>query len=130
MFFKTTALCATLLAAGMLAQPAAAQDLIGSYAAYISENDLYNSNGARLGEPWQVLRQERANFHEFGMGDPEDEWDPFFSDRNNRAAMEQMVMNGYMDPQARANILSGGGMVVVNIYGYGGVGDYLDITAY
>ena len=111
------------LTIGMVAQPVLAQEVIGSYAAYIGEDDLYNSEGTRLSEPWQVLRQDRANFHRFGLSQDGDEWDPFFEDADNREAMENMIMRGYIDPDAERMLLSGGAMVYVNIYGAGGVGD-------
>jgi hypothetical protein len=109
---------------------AQAQEVIGSYAAYIGQQDLYNSDGARLSAPWQVLRQDRANFHRFGISQNGDEWDPFFGDANNRAAMEQMIMRGIMDPQAARDIMSGGATVVVTIYGSGNVGDYVNVDVY
>ena len=112
----------------MLAAPVAAQDVIGSYVAYIGVDDLYNSKGARLTQPWQVLRQDRANFHRFGIRQAGDEWDPFFSRIDNRAAMERMIMNGRIDPVARQNLLQGGSTVFVTIYGSGGVGRYVDVT--
>lgn len=120
----------SLLAAGLVAlsAPAAAQELIGGYAAFISNNDLYNSRGARLTQPWQVLRQDRANYHRYNIRQPGDEWDPFFGNIDNRAAMERMIMNGSMDPVARQNILQGGATVFVRIYGSGGVGRYVDVT--
>ena len=97
------------LTIGMGAQPVLAQEVIGSYAAYIGEDDLYNSEGTRLSEPWQVLRQDRANFHRFGLAQDGDEWDPFFEDADNREAMENMIMRGYVDPDAERMLLSGGG---------------------
>jgi hypothetical protein len=114
----------------LLAQPVLAQDVIGSYAAYIGEDDLYNSEGTRLSEPWQVLRQDRANFHRFGISQDGDEWDPFFEDADNREAMETMIRRGYIDPDAEKMILSGGAMVYVNIYGSGGVGDYVEVEVF
>jgi hypothetical protein len=121
---------AVALPAMLLAGPVLAQDLIGSYAAYIGEDDLYNSEGARLTEPWQVLRQDRANFHRFGISQDGDEWDPFFEDANNREAMENMIRRGYIDPDAERMILSGGAMVYVNVYGAGGVGDYVEVEVF
>ncbi len=115
---------------GVLGTSAMAQDVVGTYAAYIGQDDLYNSNGERLSAAWQVLRQDRANFHRYGISQPGDEWDPFFSDANNRAAMEQMIMNGYMDPQAARDIMNGGAMVIVTIYGSGNVGDYVNVDVY
>lgn len=124
------AVWAVALPAMLLAQPVMAQDVIGSYAAYIGEDDLYNSEGARLSEPWQVLRQDRANFHRFGISQDGDEWDPFFEDAANREAMETMIRRGYIDPDAEKMILSGGAMVYVNIYGSGGVGDYVEVEVF
>ncbi len=106
----------------------AAQELVGSYVAYIGVDDLYNSKGQRLSEPWQILRQDRANFHRFGISQDGDEWDPFFDSINNRAAMERMVMNGSIDPVAARNLLNGGATVFVRIYGSGNVGRYVQVT--
>lgn len=111
-----------------MAGPLAAQELIGSYVAYIGTDDLYNSKGARLSQPWQVLRQDRANYHKFGVAQSGDEWDPFFGDINNRAAMEQMIMQGGIEPGARANLMRGGATVFVRIYGYGNRGEYVNVT--
>ena len=126
--FATLALAAfTSVGLGSAAQ---AQNVIGTYVAYIGQQDLFNSNGARLTAPWQVLRQDRANYHRFGIAQNGDEWDPFFGDANNREAMEQMIMRGYMDPQAARDIMAGGATVVVTIYGSGNVGDYVNVDVY
>ena len=112
-----------------LGAPAAhADELVGAYVAYIGQQDLYNSRGVRLSAPWQVLRQDRANYHRFGISQPGDEWDPFFGSIDNRAAMERMIMNGRIDPGARQNLLQGGATVFVRIYGAGGVGRYVNVT--
>lgn len=113
-----------------LAAPVAADDLVGQYVAYIGRDDLYNSSGARLSEPWQVLRQDRANYHRFGISQPGDEWDPFFGDVDNRAAMERMVMNGTIASRAARDIVNGGAMVVVRIYGAGNTGRRVDVDVY
>ena len=118
------------LLAACLATPLAAQELIGQYTAYIANDDLYNSSGARLSEPWQVLRQDRANYHRFGIRQPGDQWDPWFGDIDNRAAMERMVMQGRIDPVARRNLVNGGAIVEVFIYGRNGVGTYVDVNVY
>lgn len=133
MHFLSTGLKTALsvaLPALLLAQPVMAQDVIGSYAAYIGEDDLYNSEGTRLTEPWQVLRQDRANYHRFGISQDGDEWDPFFEDAQNREAMETMIRRGYIDPDAEKMILSGGAMVYVNICGAGSVGDYVEVEVF
>lgn len=110
------------------AVPAFAQDWIGGYTAYIGEDDLYNSKGARLKEPWQILRQDRANYHRFGIRQRGDEGDPFFSSADNRAAMEQMVMRGSITREARRLLLQGGATVYVDIYGRNGVGNSVQVT--
>lgn len=132
-FFKTTLKSATMIAATALcvfAAPVAAQadELIGAYVAYIGKQDLHNSKGARLREPWQVLRQDRANFHRFGISQSGDEWDPFFGSIDNRAAMEQMVMHGSINARAAKNLVDGGATVFVRIYGRGSLGTSVQVT--
>ncbi len=116
------------LGLALLAPPALAQDLIGSYSAYIGEYDLYNSKGVRLSHPWQVLRQDRANYHRFGIAQAGDEWDAFFGSMDNRAAMERMIRNGYIDPGAAAILTRGGALVHVRIYGQGNVGQSIQVS--
>lgn len=123
---RTGALAA--VAAVSLVGAAAAQNVIGSYSAYIGWDDLHNSNGARLTAPWQVVRQDRANYHRFGISQPGDQWDPFFGDYNNRAAMEQMIMNGAIDPAAAQILMQGGATVFVQIYGRGNTGNSIRVT--
>lgn len=113
-----------LLCAGSLS----AQELIGSYTAFIGTDDLYNSGGQRLAEPWQVLRQDRANYHRFGIAQPGDERDPFFGDIDNRAAMERMIMQGRIDPSARRSLMQGGARVVVRVYGRNDRGEHVEVT--
>lgn len=115
---------------GGFGQPAAAQDLITSYTAFIGQDDLYNSNGQRLREPAQILRQDRANLHRFGRFQPGDEWDPVFGDVDARAAMERMVRAGRIDPQARRDIVDGGAMVRVFVYGQGNRMSYVEVDVY
>lgn len=119
-----------LLCAVLMSAPANAQSLVGQYTAYIGSDDLYNSRGARLWEPWQILRQDRANYHRFGISQPGDEWDSFFGSIDNRAAMERMIMNGYINPQAARNIVNGGATVVVRIYGSGSRGNRVEVDVY
>ncbi|WP_283179207.1 hypothetical protein [Gemmobacter sp. 24YEA27] len=129
MRFPALAVVATLFGAG-LAAPVAAQDLLEEYTAFIGPADLVNSKGKRLTQPWQILRQDRANFHKFGKGDPGDEWDSFFGDVKNRDAMEKMLMGGTMTKGARAAIVNGGAVVQVQIWGQGGVGSYISVDVF
>lgn len=102
--------------------------LMGSYTAYIGQEDLYASDGVRLTQPWQILRQDRANVHRFGIRQAGDSGDSFFAGASNRATMERMVMQGSISPAAARAIVAGGATVQVSIYGDGRIGRYLDIT--
>ncbi|MEP1329009.1 hypothetical protein [Pseudophaeobacter sp.] len=116
------------VAALALSTPCAmADELLASYVAFIGRDDLYNSKGARLTEPWQILRQDRANFHRFGISQPGDEWDPIFKDVNNRATMESMIQHGSIEASAGRNIVKGGVMVQVDVYD-GGARDYVRVS--
>lgn len=110
------------------AQTANAQQIVGEYSAYIGRDDVYNSRGARLTAPWQILRQDRANVHRFGISQRGDDWDPFFGSIENRAIMERMVMRGHIEPSAAQAIVNGGARVYVRIYGRGNRGDYVRVT--
>jgi hypothetical protein len=110
---------AALALALLLATPAAAQDLIASYTAYIGHADLHNSNGQRLREPWQILRQDRANFHRFGIRQFADEYDPVFASMQSRAQMESLLRQGTITPEARRAILRGDLIVHVQVWGMG-----------
>lgn len=107
--------------------PVLADDLLADYVAFIGQDDLYNSKGARLSEPWQILRQDRANFHRFGISQPGDEWDPIFQDKGNRAIMERMVQHGSIAQGAGRSIVQGGVMVRVKVYDNGSR-DYVRVT--
>lgn len=126
-------IAAAALGAGLaLTAPAGAQaqEVLGSYTAYIGVDDLYNSKGERLFEPWQILRQDRANFHRFGIRQPGDQDDPFFADADNRATMERFIMQGRIDLAARRGIVDGGVTVTVTIWGQGRIPAYLDVTVF
>lgn len=126
--FKGMAIVAALMSS--IPTASLAQEMIGSYVAYIGREDLYNSKGARLTEPWQIMRQDRANFHRFGIRHAGDEWDSFFGDIDNRAAMERMIMNGYINPVAARDIVAGGATVVVEIWGAGSTGKSVRVDVY
>ncbi|MBB2835961.1 UNVERIFIED_ORG: hypothetical protein GGD51_006149 [Rhizobium esperanzae] len=102
--------------------------MIESYRAYIGEADLYNSKGARLTQPWQIIRQDRANFHQYGVRDRDDQSDSFFADPANRQALEQMLRNGSMTRDAANMIVRGNVWIDVDIYGGQGTGRWIDVT--
>lgn len=118
---------AIMLALVVFCQNANADELIGEYRAFISENDLHNSAGERLTEPWQVIRQDRANYHQFGLRDPEDQYDSFFAVKRNRELLENLIRQGTIDPVASRVIVAGDIYVRIKIYGSGAKGDYVDV---
>jgi hypothetical protein len=120
-----TAMAAISVMAGTTA--ARADDLIASYSAYIGQDDLYNSNGARLTEPWQVIRQDRANVHKFGIRQPGDERDGFFGSVRNRELAEQMIRRGAISADAANLLLNGDVSITVEVW-RGSGGDYLNIN--
>lgn len=101
---------------------------IGRYYAWIGDDDLYNSQGQRLTKVWQVLRQDRANFHKYGVSQPGDEADRFFASERNRAIMESMVRNGSIDRAASQRLLAGNVSVEVRILGRGETGESVSVT--
>lgn len=125
---RTGILAAALAAALALAAGAArADELIESYGAYIGEDDLYNSNGARLTQPWQVIRQDRANVHRFGIRQRGDDIDGFFGSARNRELAERMIRRGRIERSAARRLLGGGVRIYVEIW-RGPGGDYLTVT--
>ena len=120
-----TAMAAISVMAGATASRA--DDLIASYSAYIGQDDLYNSNGARLTEPWQVIRQDRANVHKFGIRQPGDESDGFFGSVRNRELAETMIRRGAISADAANLLLNGDVRITVEVW-RGSGGDYLNIN--
>ena len=104
------------LVAAVGATPVRAQELVESYTAFLSEADHFNSNGQRLTSAAAIIRQDRANFHRFGRGDPGDEGDRFFASIDNRAAMERMLERGRSSPAAINAIVNRTPLIRVDIY--------------
>ena len=104
-----------------------ADELLESYSAYIGQDDLYNSNNERLTQPWQVIRQDRANVHRFGVRQPGDDVDSFFASARNRELAERMISNGAIEGSAARALLAGDVRIHVEIW-RGGNGDYLNIS--
>ena len=114
-------LVATMLGIG-LGRHADAQilgQLVESYSARLSPRDHYNSNGERLRSAAAIIRQDRANFYVYGLRDDEDEPDPYFSSKGNRARLEQMLENGRTTPEAIYRVVNGTPLIRVDIYATG-----------
>lgn len=116
-----------ILGVVLIGQPALADELIEEYNAYIGQDDLFNSDGMQLTQPWQVIRQDRANYHRFGISQPGDDGDSFFASAKNRERAERMIRNGTITRDARNAIL--GGDVTINVQIWrGNGGDYINVT--
>jgi len=130
-FIRALAIAMAIVLAAILAigapPSAQAQQLIGSYVALLSEADHFNSSGQRLTSAAAVIRQDRANFHRFGIKDPQDEGDAFFADEGNRAALEQMLERGRAEPGVIARIVNGTPLIHVEIY-RGASGPFIKVT--
>jgi hypothetical protein len=92
---------------------------VETYTARLSARDHYNSNGVRLRSAAAIIRQDRANFYVYGLRDSEDEPDPYFSIKNNRARLEEMLENGRTTPDAIDRIVNGTPLIRVDIYATG-----------
>jgi len=104
-----------------------ADELIGEYRAYISEQDLYNSSRERLTQPWQIIRQDRANYHKFNIQDADDQFDSFFASAANREIMEKLIQRGSIEPIASKAIVQGYVYIDVKIFGSGGIGKSVSV---
>ena len=94
--FPRTILTACALTLGLAAgaQPGVAQQTVATYFAALGPQDYYNSSGTRLTSFAQVLQQDRANFHRFGVRDVYDEGDPIFADREARSMIPALFAAG------------------------------------
>lgn len=124
-----TGIFAVAVAAGLMASSGAAwaDELIESYGAYIGQDDLYNSANERLTQPWQIIRQDRANVHRFGIRQPADELDSFFASPRNRELAERMIQAGHIDGAAARRLVRGDVTIEVQIW-RGPQGDYINIS--
>ena len=126
MRISISVLLLVLFTAAVMA-PASAQQLQESYRAQLSERDHFNSNGERLQSAAAIIRQDRANFHRFGIRDPGDQSDVFFTDVNNRAELEALIERGTSEPHAINRIVNGTPMVRIDIFS-GPRGPFVNVT--
>src|SRR6202161_4095143 len=124
---RTFILALAIATATCMPITAQAQQLIGSYVALLGEADHFNSNGQRLTSAAAIIRQDRANFHRFGIRDPQDQGDKFFADEGNRAELEQMLENGKAEPGVISRIVNGTVLIHVDIY-RGPSGPFIRVT--
>ena len=116
MMFKKIYAALAIILISCMPTPVWAEQLVGSYVAFLSKADHFNSQGQRLTSAAAIIRQDRANFHRFKIRDPEDEDDPFFADAGNRTALEQMLSRGRANPSVISRIINGTPFIRVAIY--------------
>lgn len=90
-----------------------AYDGITLYGTEITSKDRYNSSGERLKTVRAILRQDRANFHQFGLKDTYDQNDNFFASKSNREIFDTAKIT--ISP-ALANKIINGGDVLIGVY--------------
>ncbi|MAL00023.1 MAG: hypothetical protein CL805_13125 [Citromicrobium sp.] len=104
--------------------------LVGEYKAFLYGPDHTDASGNRLTEAWQVLREDRANFHARGVMQDADETDPLFGDAANRDKIEEMVANGNLTDGMAKKIVDRDVLVRVQLYERDGESARLDATIY
>ena len=114
---KVSAPALAVVAAAMLVgTPASAQAIVDEYCTRISENDKSASDGFPLTDAGSILRQDRANYHKFGVRDAGDEGDGTFGSAAARARIPSMLDNGDTDGAVLRRIVSGTPRICVEIY--------------
>ena len=117
--------CALLVCCSALSIATAAMaqsDPVESYCATLGEDDHFASDGYPLDNAAAIIRQDRANYHKFGIQDPSDENDSIFGSTANRARLEAMLRKGSIDRATERAIVRGTPDVCVDIYN-----DYINV---
>jgi hypothetical protein len=94
----------------------AEDDFVDSYTARLSSEDHFNSDGQRLKNVADIIRQDRANYHKFNVRDNEDSNEGFFADKDNRERIPAMLQKGHIDKATANSILNGTPVVTVTIF--------------
>lgn len=118
-------------AASMLlwATPAQSADLIAEYLTFLGPNDTRNSSGKRLTKFGDILAQDRANYHRFGVRDDYDSSDPIFGSRDMRAKLPALYQAGRrVEKNILNDVLSGRGhYVYIRVMGTNGRVTHVDV---
>lgn len=123
--FAAAMALALLVSVGVESRAQARPQPLETYVARLSEQDHYNSNGVRLLTAAGIIRQDRANYYEFGQRDPEDTPDRFFSNIANRARLEQMLLHGTISAATNNEIVNHTPLIVVKVYA-----NFIDVDVY
>lgn len=106
----------------LLASTSSYAGYLCSYTAYISDSNKYNSdgksvvNGVNLQSAGQVLRQNRADIHRFGVGTFGDTSDCYFDDINHRSRIPTMLKKGSISKNTIRQIVTGNPLLTVDVY--------------
>lgn len=113
----------------LFAAPASAQQVIAEYFAWLGAEDIVNSRGERLQNFGQVLAQDRANFHRFGVRHELDTSDQVFGSQDMRSALPRFYEAGRtVDAYIFQDVMSGRGhYVYVRVLGRGGRVTHVDV---
>jgi hypothetical protein len=94
-----------------------------SYTAKISDADKKNSAGVSLittginkATLAAIIRQDRANYHQFKVRDSEDEGDCMFSDKTMRSKIEAMTNSSLIDAKLIENIVTKNPVITVTVF--------------
>lgn len=118
---------AVALGMALASHAAVAQEQIGVFTVFIGKSDLTNDKGTTLSEPWKALRQDRTNFHRFGVSQPGDQWDPYFSSSQSRKSLQTLIARGSVGSKA-AKRLKNGGIILVSVFGQGNTPSAIKIS--
>jgi len=105
-------------AAGLVAPLQAAQacrgNFLGSYNTNISRQDLFASDGVRIGNVKGIIQQDRANLHRFRRGDRGDGYDDMFVSAQSRALIPRWRLE--VAPALAAAIQRGRAYINVRVF--------------
>lgn len=109
-------LLVSFLTAAGFTQQLQAGELLEIYHARLGTDDHFNSRGQRLTSAAAIIRQDRANYHKFGIRDRGDTGDEFFASKSNRAILERMLRRGSASRATLRRIINGTPRITVKIY--------------
>ncbi len=92
------------------------EEPVTSYIARLGKKDHFNSKGKRLSTVAEIIRQDRANYHDLNVPDDEDETDSLFYNKANREHLETMLSRGFIEKRTKKAILNGTPLVSVKVY--------------
>ncbi|WP_420410328.1 hypothetical protein [Hoeflea sp.] len=111
-----------IVLSSLFATPVLADEVIAEYLAWLDARDTVNSSGVKLGSFGQVLAQDRANYHRFGIRQELDMGDTVFGSRDMRAKLPKLYEAGRrVEAYILEDVMSGRGhYVLVRVMGQGG----------